>query len=188
MGLPAIREYYEFIEGHSIDLNQHNKMGPFAWLALAVCNMFVWNIFFLELMNTEAFTRVKPTLADTLCMVCGILSVMCSGNTGSGHKCHSHARQICSIITTIMSWLIVDWLVTTLDVWPKLCFWFVIPQTSIIELLICLKFGQGVPDFHTPFPRYVVVAWSAAGIALGSTVALWSLSYYLYVKKKQKNL
>ncbi|GMH38547.1 hypothetical protein BSKO_06431 [Bryopsis sp. KO-2023] len=93
MGLPAIREYFEFLEGHSWDHLMHNKLGPFAWLAAA---------------------------------------------------------------------------------------------TSLVEFLICLKFGQSVPEFQTPWPRKVLVAWGIIGTLFASLMLTWSLRRFLQISRERK--
>jgi len=40
MGLPAVREYFEFLEGRPIGDSTFVKLGPFAWLGAAVMTSF----------------------------------------------------------------------------------------------------------------------------------------------------
>lgn len=51
MGLPAIREFYDFIEGPSTDAYRHNKLGPFAWLGFAVRTLL---LLIIQLVSIDA--------------------------------------------------------------------------------------------------------------------------------------
>eukprot|EP00897_Mesotaenium_endlicherianum_P005730 jgi/Mesen1/5185/ME000257S04461 len=46
----------------------------------------------------------------------------------------------------------------------------------ILEVLICIKFGRGL--YPEPMPRWIVVCWSAALLAMATFVIAWSVSEF----------
>eukprot|EP00803_Ostreobium_quekettii_P011054 evm.model.scf_76.6 EVM.evm.TU.scf_76.6 scf_76:40330-44683(-) len=92
VGLPAVREYYEFLEGKAPEGTIFNKLGAFAWLAAA---------------------------------------------------------------------------------------------TSLVEALVCIKFGKGL--FTAPWPPGVIIFWSSSALAFSLTMAVWSIRLRLRTDKRKKS-